>query len=140
MTASTINYLEHRPESKPAQVANVRPEFIRLPKSGTLCPWTGLSRSKLNEIILPSPGNGFRPPVRSVSLRSRGQVKGVRLVCFDSLMGYLRSLEDSSEDGGTQEATAEEPPFPTTHEPSETRNRTQKATGWPRTGNPNGNR
>lgn len=70
-----------------------RPEFIRLPKSGSLCPWTGLSRSKLNELVLPSPLNRFRPPVRSVSLRNRGQVKAVRLVAFDSLMGYLRRLE-----------------------------------------------
>ena len=30
-----------------------RPEFIRLPINGP-CPWTGLTRSKLNELILPS--------------------------------------------------------------------------------------
>lgn len=69
------------------------PEFIRLPKSGTLCRWTGLSRSKLNELILPSPVNNFIPPVRSVSLRKRGQVKGTRLIVFDSLISYLLSLE-----------------------------------------------
>ena len=111
-----------------------RPEFVRLPKPGTLCPWTGLSRSKLNELILPSPLNGYRPPVRSVSLRNRGQIRAVRLISFDSLLTYLRSLEDSSEDGGTQEATAEEPNFPTTHEPLETRSYSQSQARLPRTG------
>lgn len=70
----------------------ITPEFIRLPKPGTLCPWTGLSRSKLNELVLPSPVNEFKPPVRSVSLRNRGQIKAVRLIVFDSLIGYLRGL------------------------------------------------
>lgn len=111
-----------------------RPEFIRLPKPRTLCPWTGLSRSKLNELILPSPLNGFRPPVRSVSLRNRGQIRAVRLVDFDSLMAYLRNLEVASDDGGIQQATVEEPNFPTTHEPLETRSDSQKADHLPRTG------
>jgi hypothetical protein len=78
-----------------AQAGNpldVTPEFIRLPKPGTLCRWTGLSRSKLNELILPSPLNSFKPPVRSLSLRNRGQIKAVRLIVLDSLLGYLRSL------------------------------------------------
>jgi|GEM_PF-913693 len=116
-----------------------RPEFIRLPRPRTLCPWTGLSRSKLNELILPSPLNGFRPPVRSVSLRNRGQIRAVRLICFDSLMAYLRSLEVAGDDGDNQEVTTEEPTFPTTHEPLETRNSNQKAAGWLRTGSLNGN-
>lgn len=68
------------------------PEFIRLPKPKTLCPWTGLSRSKLNELILPNELNGFKPPVRSLSLRNRGQVKAVRLIVYDSLMAYLRGM------------------------------------------------
>jgi len=71
---------------------SITPEFIRLPKPGTLCRWTGLSRSKLNELILPSPLNSFKPPVRSWSLRYRGQLKAVRLIVLDSLLGYLRSL------------------------------------------------
>jgi len=66
------------------------PEFIRLPKSG-LCPWTGLSRSKLNELILPSEANGFKPPVASVCLRKRGAMRGTRLIVLDSLLHYLTS-------------------------------------------------
>jgi len=30
-----------------------RPEFIRLPKPGKSDPWTGLSRSVLNQLVLP---------------------------------------------------------------------------------------
>ena len=71
---------------------NVTPEFIRLPKPGTLCGWTGLSRSKLNELILPSALNSFKPPVKSLSLRNRGQIKAVRLIVLESLLGYLRGL------------------------------------------------
>jgi hypothetical protein len=68
------------------------PEFIRLPKPGKLCPLTGLSRSKLNELILPVASNDFRPLVKSVSLRKRGQIKAVRLISYDSLRAYLYAL------------------------------------------------
>ena len=64
------------------------PEFIRPPKNGT-CPFSGLSRSKLYELISPNESNGYNPPVKSVSLRKRGQVKGTRLVVYRSLIDYL---------------------------------------------------
>lgn len=76
----------------------IKPEFIRLPKAGTLCPWTGLTRSKLNELILPTEANGFRPAVTSKVLRQRGRVKGVRLIVFDRLMEYLRSIPDAADE------------------------------------------
>ena len=66
-----------------------RPEFIRLPKLG-LCPITGLSRSKLYDLISPNEGNGFKPPVKSLSLRKPGQTKGTRLIVLQSLLDYLR--------------------------------------------------
>ena len=72
-----------------AATPNCRPEFIRLPKLG-LCPITGLSRSKLYDLISPNEGNGFKPPVKSVSLRKRGQAKGTRLIVLQSLLDYLR--------------------------------------------------
>ena len=74
-----------------------KPEFIRLPKPRTLCPYTGLSRSKMNELVLPCPLNNFKPAVKSISLRNRGQVKAVRLVVYESLLSYLRSF---LEEGG----------------------------------------
>ena len=69
-----------------------RPEFIRLPKGGTRCPFTGLSRSKLNQLVLPCKENGFKPPVESKVLRNRGAIRGTRLIVFDSLINYLRSI------------------------------------------------
>jgi hypothetical protein len=69
------------------------PEFIRLPKTGTLCPFSGLTRSKMNELVLPCPQNDHKPPVKSVVLRQKGAIKGVRLIVFKSLMDYLHGQE-----------------------------------------------
>lgn len=71
-----------------------KPEFIRLPKTGQRCPHTGLSRTELNNLILPNAQNGRRPPVASVCLRKRGAVRGTRLIVFDSLIGHLHALAE----------------------------------------------
>jgi hypothetical protein len=68
----------------------LKPEWLRLPKSPALCPYSGLTRSKLNEMVLPCKANNFCPPVQSISLRKRGQTKAVRLIVYDSLMAHLR--------------------------------------------------
>ena len=79
------------PVAAPAPVTafQPQPEFIRLPKLGR-CPFSGLSRAKNNSLILPHEDNAFRPPVKSVSLRKPGQIKGTRLVVLESLLAYLR--------------------------------------------------
>ena len=71
------------------ELTTVKPEFVRLPKSGSRCPHTGLSRSKLNQLVLPCKENDFKPPVESKVLRSRGTIRGTRLIVFDSLINYL---------------------------------------------------
>jgi hypothetical protein len=81
------------PQISAGESLKISPEFIRLPKPGTRCPFTGLSRSGVNSLILPMATNGFKPPVRSVCLRGRGTVRGTRLVVFDSLIQYLRACE-----------------------------------------------
>jgi len=73
----------------PVTAFQPQPEFIRLPKRGQ-CPITGLTRSKLYDLISPNEGNGFKPPVKSVSLRKPGQTKGTRLIVLQSLLAYLR--------------------------------------------------
>jgi hypothetical protein len=73
-----------------------RPEFIRLPLNGA-CPWTGLTRAKLNELILACPVNNFKPPVRSVSLAPPGKTKGVRLIYLESLLDYLHRHSQGGE-------------------------------------------
>ncbi|MEI8290688.1 MAG: hypothetical protein WCH99_14570 [Verrucomicrobiota bacterium] len=67
------------------------PEFIRVPKPGQLCPFTGLSRSKMIELITASEANDWKPPVQSVSLCQKGRRRGCRLVVFSSLISYLNS-------------------------------------------------
>lgn len=40
---------------------------------------------------LPGANNGD-PPVKSVVLRKRGALRGIRLISFDSLMAHLENL------------------------------------------------
>ena len=76
--------------------SNNRPEWIRLPQPSRRCPHTGLSRSTLNELTIPGPANDNRPPVKSVVLKKRGAMRGIRLISYDSLMAYLESLSDKN--------------------------------------------
>ena len=62
------------------------PEFVRLPTGrGARCPYTGLSRAFIYQLI------GERK-IRSVSLRKKGCLRGVRLIHLASLKAYLRGL------------------------------------------------
>ncbi len=88
----------HAPKQTISELTSVKPEFVRLPKGGTRCPHTGLSRSKLNQLVLPCKENDFKPPVESKSVRSRGTIRGTRLIVFDSLMEYLNGLDDGGRD------------------------------------------
>lgn len=83
-------------------IARFLPEFVRLPKSGTRCPWTGLSRSAICELILPA-----RAPVKSVVLRRRGATRGQRLIHLRSLIEHLhaQAATDLSESDLAREST-----------------------------------
>ncbi len=70
--------------------AGIAPVFVRLPRAR--CPYTGLSRSYLNGLILPSQANGNSPPVRSVCLRKPGRLRGARLIHLSSLIEYIDSM------------------------------------------------
>jgi hypothetical protein len=74
----------------PNAVQTHPPEFLRLPPPGHLCAWTGLSRSAINELILGTPRNGFKPPVKSFCLRQKGAKTGIRIVSYSSLREYIR--------------------------------------------------
>jgi hypothetical protein len=69
-----------------------KPEWLRLPAPGARCRFTGLSRSTLNELTIAGPANDGVPPVKSVVLRKRGALRGIRLISYDSLMHYLAEL------------------------------------------------
>lgn len=76
----------------PTLSESLKPEWLRLPAPRSRCPFTGLSRSTLNELTIPGPANEGTPPVKSVVLRKRGALRGIRLISYDSLMGYLNEL------------------------------------------------
>jgi len=63
--------------------------YLRLPRAGTRCPVTGLTRTALNELILPTAANGYRPPVRSYSLKRPGQIRGIRLISLPDLVRHI---------------------------------------------------
>jgi len=66
------------------------PQFIRLPKPGKRCYWTGLTRSGLNELVL-----GSSPKVNSVVVSRAGTCRGVRLIHLSSLLEHLhRSMDE----------------------------------------------
>jgi hypothetical protein len=83
------------PVAPPAAAAMVIPEFIRLPKPGCLCPFTGLARSAMNDLVLPSSKNHHKPLVRSFCLRQKGAKTGIRLVDYESLRHFIRRHEET---------------------------------------------
>ena len=91
-TVQTVNSITTPPR---VVTAPIEPEFLRLPKPGQLCPYTGMARSALNELILPTERNGFKPPVRSFCLRQKGARTGIRLIDYASLRTYILAHEDN---------------------------------------------
>jgi hypothetical protein len=85
MTARTSDAI-----SVSKSVSHQQPEFVRLPKSGQRCPWTGMSRASLNELVL-----GSRARVHSVVLRRAGASRGIRLIHLESLLHYLHVEMDA---------------------------------------------
>ena len=68
---------------------NTRPEWLRIPSAIKIF---GISRTKLYELI------GQRK-IKSVSLRERGQIRGTRLLSYDSMMEYLDQLAEKQQNG-----------------------------------------
>ena len=89
--------VRHSPEptNSPAAIGteNDEPLYIRLPKLGQRCSRTGMTRSALNELILPTEKNSYRPPVESKCLRKREGGKGTRLIVWQSLKEHLARQE-----------------------------------------------
>lgn len=81
-----------------------QPEFIRLPRAGSRCPWTSLSRASLNTLVL-----GTDAPVKSVVLRQRGANRGVRLISLASLLEHLHGQAEGAQ---TLAAPAYHPELP----------------------------
>jgi hypothetical protein len=63
--------------------------WIRLPRAGSRCNVSGLSRSTLAELCRPNKRNDFNPPVESRILRQRGAVRGVLLINRLALCAFI---------------------------------------------------
>lgn len=72
-----------------ASAPNLRPEWIRLPKDGQTCPYSGLSRSYLANLVR----QGLVP---SKALRRRGAGRGVRLISYDGLMAFIANSQEGA--------------------------------------------
>ena len=81
----------------PSNVADSHPpEFLRLPPPGQQCAWTGLSRSAINELILGTPRNAFKPQVKSFCLRQPGARTGIRIISYESLRNFILAHAEQS--------------------------------------------
>jgi len=77
--------------------ADALPIFIRVPRSGSRCPVSKLTRTAIDQLVRPQPLNNFRPPVKSRVLKRRNATRGVRLVEVKSLLDYINNLPDGAE-------------------------------------------
>jgi hypothetical protein len=69
----------------------ITPIYIRLPRSGKLCPYSGLTRSYMNYLTIPNKTNNFTPLVVSRIIKIPPSRRAVKLIDYASLMGFLRS-------------------------------------------------
>jgi hypothetical protein len=74
----------------PATVSQLQPRFVRLPKPGTLCQFTGLSRTQI--YLLCKSGK-----VKSHSLRRPGTCRGVRVIDYQSLVAAIEEFASDEE-------------------------------------------
>jgi hypothetical protein len=80
-------------EGRIVSLKRTQPFFVRLPKPGERCPISGLSRSALVNLCVPSKANDFHAPVKSIELKFKKRAtRGARLIDYKSLIAYLRGL------------------------------------------------
>lgn len=84
----------------------MKPDFIRLPKKGASCPYTGFKRGSLRTLCIPSKANGFKPAVPAKCLRQPGNLRGIWLIPYGRLIAYLEGLPTP----GLRDATEDETP------------------------------
>ena len=68
-----------------------KPQYISIPRTGTKCSISGLSRSGIYNLISPTKANGHKVVVASSEVILPGKKRGRRMICYESLMRYMRS-------------------------------------------------
>ena len=76
------------------------PQYIRLPRNRELCPHSGMTRSYMNSLILPTKANNFAPPVASKVIKKQYASRGIRLVELASLMEFIAAQPNGGEASG----------------------------------------
>ena len=63
--------------------------------------YSGLKRGAIMQLVLPCAANEFKPPVKSITMRRPGTVRGKRLLVLQGIFGpqmglltYLRKLQN----------------------------------------------
>ena len=64
--------------------------WIRLPLPKERCPYTGLARTTLFQLVERSKGK-----IKTVFLKKPGAIRGIRLIHLGSLQNYLNSLAET---------------------------------------------
>ena len=75
----------------------LQPRWIRFPRFGERCQFTGLTRQTLDFLTRPQPRNNFKPAVKSKKLKIEGSDpdRGMVLIDYASLMAWIEALPDN---------------------------------------------
>ena len=78
--------------------------WLRLPRAGSRCTVSGLSRSTLAELVRPCARNDYQPQVDARILKRKGTQRGVLLINRAALLAFIEeqptpSMHDSPSSG-----------------------------------------
>lgn len=90
-TSPSLSSPAHSSENPSTETNALPREWLRIKEA---CEFSRVSKPKLYDLI-------NRGLIKSVSLKERGQIKGTRLVSFDSLRDFLRSRMTGGESSAT---------------------------------------
>ncbi len=74
------------------QAINTGPVTFRLPPDGERDAYFGCARTFWNQRVLPSAANNFKPPIKSVVVKTTGVKRGIRLIVYASAKAYFDAL------------------------------------------------
>ena len=77
----------------PKSASGPEVEYIRVPGPDGVDPIFSMNRDTVLDLVLPRARNGYKPPVKSVVIKSPGMKRGRRFVSVQSLRSYFSSLE-----------------------------------------------
>ena len=87
------NTFEHQLERLLERV----PSILRLPAPKARCPYTGLSRTAMVELVAPTKRNGGQPPVKAIYRKAnRYAQRGTWLIPSENLFRVLLTQAESS--------------------------------------------